>query len=441
MTMNKTNYKQYDTRWAKLLYPKKPWYIKNCGCGEVAICNTIIEMAKYASQTPKTIQPYCKQFAAPNGDGTYHSGIPAMMKHYGMTEVKEHATMPQLWKELEKGNRVAIYLMGSRKGGSKGVKWTSGGHFVCSVAYKYENGKHWVYVKDSYSFANTRNGWITYEGNMRNDVLKVWSGKLPTEVAKKNYTGEYPNTTVKTIETVERGSEIVAKAKEYAYPLGTASSKYAYKTGSALPAYKTALKKYMNKSAKVSQTDCGYFSSTCVRASGIASDFLCLPANGTKPYPTLPSTMSIASKGSVGTLKAGDIIRWQKTNGHQHTVVYIGNGVIAHASREHAFPRMAKSTPWTASNTKTSTLQVLRAKPTTKEATRSYMKEGDRGEEVKKLQKYINWFFGKDVLTVDGVWGKNTQKYCVDMQKALGFTDADGLVGQKTVAAMKNYKK
>ena len=78
--MNKTNYKQYDTRWAKLLYPKKPWYIKNCGCGEVAICNTIIEMAKYASQTPKTIQPYCKQFAAPNGDGTYHSGIPAMMK-------------------------------------------------------------------------------------------------------------------------------------------------------------------------------------------------------------------------------------------------------------------------------------------------------------------------------------------------------------------------
>lgn len=178
MRMNKTNYKQYDTRWAKLPYPKGKWVIKNCGCGEVAICNSIIEMAKCGSYTPKTIQPYCKQYAAPNGDGTYWSGIPAMMKHYGMTEVKEHATMAPLWKELAKGNRVAIYLMGSRKGGSKGVHWTSSGHFVCSTDYKYENGKHMVYVKDSNSTSSLRNGWISYEENMRNDVLKVWSGKL-----------------------------------------------------------------------------------------------------------------------------------------------------------------------------------------------------------------------------------------------------------------------
>lgn len=445
--MNKTKYMQTDSNWGGLGYPKKPYYIRNCGCGEVSIANIIIEMQKYANYTPKTIQPYCKQYADPKGNGTYWSGIPKMMKHYGLTEVQEHATMPQLWKELAKGNRVAIYLMGSRKGGSKGVKWTSGGHFVCSTGYKYENGKHWVYVKDSYSFANTRNGWITYEGNMRNDVLKVWSGKLNGTLygQKQAYTGEYPNTTVKTTETVERGSEIVAKAKEYAYPLGTASSEYAYKTGSALPAYKTALKKYMNKSAKVSQTDCGYFSSTCVRASGIASDFLCLPANGTKPYPSLPSTMSIVSKGSVGTLKAGDIIRWQKTNGHQHTVVYIGNGVIAHASREHAFPRMAKSTPWTASNTKTSTLQVLRAKPIEKEVERTYLKQGDSGEEVKKLQQYINWFFhdkyNKDVIAEDGKFGPATQNYTKLMQSELGFTDADGLVGGKTIEAMKAYKK
>lgn len=178
MTMNKTNYKQYDTRWAKLLYPRKPWYIKNCGCGEVAVANCIIEMSKYAKETPKTIQPYCKQYAAPNGDGTYFSGIPKMMAHYGMTEVKEHQTMAQLWKELAKGDRVAIYLMGNRKGGSKGVHWTSSAHFVCSVAYKVKDGKHMVYVKDSNSTSELRNGWVSYEGNMRNDVSRVWSGKL-----------------------------------------------------------------------------------------------------------------------------------------------------------------------------------------------------------------------------------------------------------------------
>lgn len=184
MAMNKANYKQYDTRWASLGYPKKPWYIRNCGCGEVSVCNCIIEMDKYKNATPKTIQPYCKQYAAPNGNGTYFAGIPKMMAHYGMTEVKEHATMDTLWKELKKGNRVAIYLMGSRKGGSKGVHWTSSAHFVCSVGYKVKDGKHYVYVKDSNSTSSLRNGFISYEENMRGDVSRVWSAKLPTEKPK-----------------------------------------------------------------------------------------------------------------------------------------------------------------------------------------------------------------------------------------------------------------
>ena len=181
--MNTTNYKQYDTRWAKLGYPKSPYFIKDCGCGEVAICNSIIEMDAYKNQTPKTIQPYCKQYAAPNGNGTYFSGIPAMMKHYGMTEVKEHQTMDELWEELKKGDRIAIYLMGNRKAGDKKVHWTSSAHFVCSVDYKYENKDHWVYMKDSNSTSSLRNGWISYKGNLRNDVSRVWSGKL--KVAEK----------------------------------------------------------------------------------------------------------------------------------------------------------------------------------------------------------------------------------------------------------------
>lgn len=208
--MNKTKYMQTDSRWGGLVYPRSPYFLRNCGCGEVSIANCIIEMPQYKKYTPATIQPYCVQYADPNGNGTYWSGIPAMMKHYGMTEVQEHATMAPLWKELAKGNRVAIYLMGSRKGGNKGVKWTSGGHFVCSVAYKYENGKHWVYVKDSYSNSSLRNGWITYEDNMRNDVLKVWSGKLTIKgsslpstdyTPKTAYKGKLPTKTLKKGDT------------------------------------------------------------------------------------------------------------------------------------------------------------------------------------------------------------------------------------------------
>lgn len=176
--MNSTCYKQYDTRWASLPYPKKPWLIKNCGCGEVSICNAIIDMKQYANETPKTIQPYMKQFAESRGNGTYHYGIPTAMKHFGMTEVAEHATMSKLWAELRKGNRDAVLLMGSRSAGSKGVKWTGCGHFVEVSGYKEEGGKHWVYVKDSASTSSYRNGWITYEDNIRGACLKCWSGKL-----------------------------------------------------------------------------------------------------------------------------------------------------------------------------------------------------------------------------------------------------------------------
>ena len=178
MTMNSTCYKQYDTRWASLPYPKKPWLIRNCGCGEVSICNAIIDMKQFANETPKTIQPYMKQFAESRGNGTYHYGIPTAMKHFGMTEVTEHATMSKLWAELRKGGRDAVLLMGSRSAGSKKVKWTGCGHFVAVTAYKEVNGKHWVYVKDSASTSSYRNGWITYEGNIKGACLKCWSGKL-----------------------------------------------------------------------------------------------------------------------------------------------------------------------------------------------------------------------------------------------------------------------
>lgn len=214
--MNKTKFLQTDKRWGSLGYPKAPWYIRNCGCGEVSIANIIIEIEKYKNYTPATIQPYCKQYAAPNGNGTYFAGIPKMMAHYGLTEVKEHDTMGQLWKELKKGDRVAIYLMGSRPGGSKRVHWTSGGHFVCSVGFRIRNGLHEVYVKDSYSNSKLRNGWISYEENMKNDVVRVWSGKLPkkkaapkkttAQIAQEVIDGKWGN-----------GDERVAKLKKAGY--------------------------------------------------------------------------------------------------------------------------------------------------------------------------------------------------------------------------------
>lgn len=154
--------------------------------------------------------------------------------------------------------------------------------------------------------------------------------------------------------------KIVAKAKEYAWPYGTASKTYAYKTGAPKAVYKTALKKYMNRSAKISQSDCGYFVSTIVREV-LGNGFLALKKVNEK-FVNPPKDMAIVSTGKVGTLKPGDIVRYKKSNNHQHVVLYIGDGYIAHAGRGNWFPRIAKSKPWNNSNVKKSTIQVIRAK-------------------------------------------------------------------------------
>ena len=160
-------------------------------------------------------------------------------------------------------------------------------------------------------------------------------------------------------------SKIVAKAKAYAWAYGTPQKKWAYKTGAPLASYKTALKKYLNKSKKISQSDCGYFVTTCVRASGVSGTFLALRGNK-EAFPPVPNTMKIVHKGKkvpANLLKAGDIIRYKKKSGSQHTLMYIGGGRIAEAGREIRFPVIRKDTKkYNAKNVKINTLQVIRAK-------------------------------------------------------------------------------
>lgn len=161
------------------------------------------------------------------------------------------------------------------------------------------------------------------------------------------------------------GSEITAKAKEYAWAYGTPKKQWAYKTGAPRDTYKVALKKYLGATDKATRSDCGAFVSTCVRASGIAPKFVALRGNN-DPFPAVPSTMQIVHRGSkvpAGLLQAGDIIRYKKTAGTQHTLIYLGDNKIAEAGREIRFPVIRKDTQkYNGNAVKHSTLQVIRAK-------------------------------------------------------------------------------
>lgn len=71
--------------------------------------------------------------------------------------------------------------------------------------------------------------------------------------------------------------------------------------------------------------------------------------------------------------------------------------------------------------------------------TRKYFKRGDKGAQVKYLQKFLNWY-GEYKLVVDGVIGSKTIIAVEKFQKAEGL-DVDGLFGKRCLAKAKVVKK
>ena len=168
------NYKQYDTRWAKLSYRVLPACVRTNGCGAVALSDIIYGLK---SVDPKDIRKWLLEhnYVTAN-QGTIWDGISACMKAYGFKNVKNHATMPDLFNALAKGNRGGIILF--RKGTRGGRTYTASGHFCSIVGYKVKNGKHYLYICDPGPRNN--NGWICYESEMYGLVIQVWSGEYPT---------------------------------------------------------------------------------------------------------------------------------------------------------------------------------------------------------------------------------------------------------------------
>lgn len=136
-------YKQYDYRWSGVKY-KGGCTCGNSGCGPTS-CANIISALTHKNVTPKdTFKWACKEGYMTVDDGLYWSGIPAMLKHWGITDVKITASDEDAKEALKKGYWL-VSLM------SRG-NWTSGGHFI--VVYKYEDGH--VFISDSASTSHSR---------------------------------------------------------------------------------------------------------------------------------------------------------------------------------------------------------------------------------------------------------------------------------------------
>lgn len=71
---------------------------------------------------------------------------------------------------------------------------------------------------------------------------------------------------------------------------------------------------------------------------------------------------------------------------------------------------------------------------------RGYFKKGDKGEEVKKLQLYLNWAL--DIkLAIDGSYGSITFEAVKRFEKLVNNPKKNGLFGKQDLAKAKVYKK
>ena len=109
----------------------------------------------------------------------------------------------------------------------------------------------------------------TADGVFGSKSMRAWQKYLNTH-EKATYPEPKPTpaptpTPTPTPKPQTNAEKIVERTKEYCWAYGTKKEKYDYDTGAAKSDYKTALKKYMKKSAKISQSDCGYLPDTVVR--------------------------------------------------------------------------------------------------------------------------------------------------------------------------------
>lgn len=259
---------------------------------------------------------------------------------------------------------------------------------------------------------------------------KVNPPKKPTPSGKA-YTGEYPQ--------VVRTKMLVDMAVKLAWAKGTAESKYRYPSGSATPAFKVALDKAYPEhnswgSAPRVGASCDVYVGTVVRYVGIDGRF---PRGLNEQFSYAPSwCLRYDYNGIAPASKSldGDIVLFEYDGG-AHAIIR-GHGMYYEANYNTYFGHTNESL--SRIKRRQNRTVVLRPK--------NYLAKGDTGAEVTKLQKYLDWYtdgeFFKKCGGADGIYGANTEKYVNKMlTDFFGASEADGRVGEKTVAKMKTIRK
>lgn len=519
--MSFITYKQADSRWGRKNYNGSS-SMATAGCGPTSCA--MIAYGVDGKTTPLDTMRYMQKHGyAIRNNGTAWNGIPSCLKAFGLKDVQDVPNMAKCWELMKKGY-VGVFLF--RAGSKGGVTWTTSGHYVAVTDYKYKNGKHYVYTRDSGGRNHT--GWYAYETTMKGLIPRIWLGYVekpkPVEKPSGKYSGTIPQPTLKrgskgdstknlqkflnwyhpawklavdgvfggstekavsifqltegigsdgifgkksftkasvykqnTVQKAQNPSVTAETKKGYngsfpdlivhsgqiiaytgialAYPKGTAKSKYTYGKGKATAAFTAAINKvYPNRSKWSKQcqagASCDVGAGTVLRYSGYD---MTIPRGLEEQIPHLQKSNLFKKTDLTKTsqMKAGDVGVYIHKKKGAHIWIGIGNKLIVEANHTAKYFLHIDSDDYTSSNKKV--WGIFRA------CLPSAIKKGEKGSEVLKMQKFLNWFGGYK-LAEDGDCGAKTEAAVKDFQTKVGVT-ADGAFGSASLVKAKSYKK
>ena len=269
----------------------------------------------------------------------------------------------------------------------------------------------------------------------------------PTTSEAKTYDGTFPNITVKETKEVSNANILLDEAKKLAWPKGTDEKKYAFKGGKATPAFDKAFDKVFPKhdnwgKGPKTGASCDVASATPMRSSGLDKK---MPRGRDEIRTYEPSASAKITRKvyhnctPYSVSKPGDMICYDKNkDGSSGHVDIVGKDGLYEAQYQKTYFHLNKSK----SKIKKSMPRVVvfRAKPTKKTVTREYLQKGDKGAEVGKLQKFLNWY-GNYGLEIDKEFGDKTEAAVKDFQKKEGTKDVTGRFGTESLALAKAVRK
>lgn len=144
-------------------------------------------------------------------------------------------------------------------------------------------------------------------------------------------------------------------------------------------------------------------------------------------------TCSLFTKVSTSSLKAGDVLC-----SDSHVALYIGNGQVVRAG--HSDDNVPYSSDWNSSISIGKWNGYTRAYRFNSSVDADIiMRKGEVSERVADLQRYLVWYGAlPQGEEADGIYGEKTFKAVVKMQTDFfGASEADGTIGNKTIAKMK----